>query len=409
MARAARVLEIILGLFFVVTAAMKAFDVEAFAVQISTYGLKLDTDLMLAIAYSVIGLETFIGVFLLAGLRLGGFVYSIATLMTIIFSLAVAYAWQYRDLEDCGCFGEFVKMDPPTTLIKNGVLLALLVIAWAGTTNLRHRYGGYRGHYAARAVTALVALALVAGVLYYDYTQRQDEQPQIADQSGTATDSPDAAPVAPPALPEADPDRPFARIVFTADGQQHDLGQGEHLVAFLSATCDHCKASVPGINEYNWQGNLPPLVAIMQSDSPQALEDFRLMTEPLFPTYWIRDLDFFYYLDGAPPQLFYVVNGKSQATWTWEEDPPAADQVQSQIGMITGRPPVQSPAQQPAPDAQTPPQQFPPAPPQTTDPDQQPPQTVDPDPGPEVFQPAQPTPNTDTADPAQAPDLQPVP
>lgn len=159
----ARAVEVLIGLFFVATAAAKAMNVEAFAVQISLYGVVKEPNLVMAAAYSVIGIETLLGAAFLAGWRLKGAMYAAAALLTIVFSGLILYAWRVKGIEDCGCFGEYVKMGPRSSLLKNLALLAVLAFGWYGTRDMT-RVGVIRAGGPLKVGAFAVSLILV-GVL----------------------------------------------------------------------------------------------------------------------------------------------------------------------------------------------------------------------------------------------------
>ena len=159
----ARAVEVLIGLFFVATAAMKAMNVEAFAVQISLYGIVKEPTLVLSAAYIVIGMETLFGAAFLAGWRLKGATYAAAGLLTLVFSGLVLYAWQAKGIEDCGCFGEYISMGPVETLWKNAALVAALAFAWYGTRDMT-RVGVIRAGGPLK-VGAFAASVILVGVL----------------------------------------------------------------------------------------------------------------------------------------------------------------------------------------------------------------------------------------------------
>lgn len=309
-----RSLEIILGAFFLTSALMKAMDVDAFVVQISLYQVVTAPSLVELSAYATLFIETMLGAAFLGGWRFRGATFAVGCGMTMVFTCLIAYAWRYHGLEDCGCFGKYVSMGPMASIAKNLVLIGVLGGTWYLTRRDALAEGHILSHKGLRYVAPIIgigacgALVVVNGLL----------------SSPAGSDAIVAIDVS--------EEGPFAQFQFDADGQSFHLGEGEHLVAFLSATCGHCQASVPAMNEYLFEDGLPPLVALMQSDSPESLEEFRMLTEPLFVTKTIPGSVFVTFLEyEPPPRIFYVRDGVEVTSWTWVDDAPSVDAILKDI------------------------------------------------------------------------------
>lgn len=305
MYRLGRAIEIILGLFFLVTAAMKAWNLEGFGVQISAYGVVKDAGLVTLSAYAAVTIETLLGAALVAGARLKGLTYLAVTGLTLVFSGLILYGWLAKGIEDCGCFGDFIKMGPRTSLAKNGVLLALLAVAWVGVraplgAPKRRRLGW---EFAIAGIVAVLVVGLVGQL------QARGDAPDVLVQ---VDDDPEK--------------RKLARFRFEVEGETIDLGEGEYLVAMLSATCEHCQASVPAMNALYNDPDLPRLVALMMG-SEEDLEFFRTLTDPQFITQLVRGADFMEFIDTSPPRLLYARDGREMAAWDWLEEAPSVEVV----------------------------------------------------------------------------------
>jgi hypothetical protein len=78
-----------------------------------------------------VGFEIFLGF----GLLLGGHrkVLSMVSFYFLLF-LSIGYVWGYsfRNVTDCGCFGEILKLSPLGTLLKNAIMLLGSWIVWHG-------------------------------------------------------------------------------------------------------------------------------------------------------------------------------------------------------------------------------------------------------------------------------------
>lgn len=324
MNRVVRISEILLGLLFVAAAVLKALDMDAFAIQVRLYGVVHELHLVRLAAWGSLAAESLLGIAMLAGIRLRGITIALTVAMLIGFTGLIAYAWKYQGLSDCGCFGKYVQMSPGVSIAKNVVMLVLALIAGIGArrAKLDQIAGNWflNPSYSAQAVVTVICAVLVIAA-----TQVAPVTPtnaRIRGTSGSGTD-PNAA--------------PFAQFKFDFEGRPYDLRHGEFIVAMLSASCDHCKAAVPALNEYTINPDLPTLVALVHSDTgtpdgnKDELERFRQETRPQFPNILITELSddrllFYSFVGKAPPRLYAIRDGKEIKHWD-DLTPPSADLV----------------------------------------------------------------------------------
>jgi hypothetical protein len=287
--RYVRILEIVLGLVFIVSAAGKALGPYQFAVQVSYYGVVTEPSLVQTVAYFMIVLETIFGVCLLAGLRWGGFIYAATVALLLGFSGLVVYAWSYRGLEDCGCVGKLIQMGPKSTLAKNVVLIGLAVAAWVG---LRKTSVSVEPEPVAPARTrtryALAGAGALAVVLAAAFGE------------GVPSNSP------PPDVQTSD--GPFGKFVFTSDMGEHiDLGTGDYFVIMLSATCEHCQAVSATLNEIMFMPDVPTTVGLLIAEDDEELDEFNSIAQPMFITHVIDSLEWANLISRKGPPRFYVI------------------------------------------------------------------------------------------------------
>ncbi len=301
MAKAARWIEIAVGLFFLISAAAKAVDMDAFGVQISAYNVIKDANAIRGASYFALLAETALGGALLAGIRARGLSHLASGVMILVYSTLIAYAWVFHGLIDCGCLGAWVTMGPAESLAKNIVLLGALSFAWFGGGRSATSAPNKGTQYAAAFIAASVMVLALAGIAM-----------RLGDRAETN-------PVA-----SADGSRPYAQFVFDADGQHFDLGNGEHLVAMLNATCDHCRKSVPSLNKLIETPGLPPMIALMMGNEEE-LADFQAETSPLFSAHLIEPLTFMEFIGSTPPRLSHIRDGVGVRHWDWQDEVPEAE------------------------------------------------------------------------------------
>jgi hypothetical protein len=301
--RSARPLEIAIGLFFIFGAVLKAYDIELFWKQIVQYGILRQEVWLNAAAVGTVGVEALLGAALVVGWRLRGLLHAAVALLLVGFTALIAYAWIYHDLEDCGCLGK-LEMTPGISILKNLVLLALTGAVYAGTsprkttTSTAVQRGLLRG-------LALAIPIAVMGYAFFTLGAAEEPEGPAAEKTGL-----------------------FSAYTVDNAGQVLDLGQGSYVVAVLSATCPHCRASVPAINDLMLEPDLPLPVGLIYGE-PEEIEDFRTITQPLFP---LQDIPMraFFSLIGSEPPRFYVTRDGEELTH-WDDEVPSPEAIRGAL------------------------------------------------------------------------------
>lgn len=124
-------LRISLGLAFFVSALFKGLNMFSTAMNIQSYADALKFDFSLpyydVFAILLIFVESLLGIFLMAGLFRR--VVRISSFLLVLFFLVLTFWVSYNDLlDDCGCFGDVLRMSPFISFLKNVILLLVVVI-----------------------------------------------------------------------------------------------------------------------------------------------------------------------------------------------------------------------------------------------------------------------------------------
>ncbi|MEN6626645.1 MAG: MauE/DoxX family redox-associated membrane protein [Candidatus Sumerlaeia bacterium] len=293
----------VLGVIFLVSAIAKAVDVKSFALLISYFNVMRDTMLVSGTAVLIILFEFILGMSLIVRNRYESTFIKITLAALACFSGIIVYGWIFMGLQDCGCFGSFIKMSPLASLFKNGVLMGV-----AGFALLQHKK--YRRisvpivEYPQRRVFKLATVclstimptALMGWSYFAGSTKPQD--PNLNAQTSESTS-----------------DRIFAQFK-VQDNKRNmlDLGQGRYFVAFLSDSCGHCQDIVSDLNEFPHIYKDLPVIGLILGDE-NTLREFRERFLPQFPTAILEPLKFFEFIGNAPPRYYLVQDGKTQKYW----------------------------------------------------------------------------------------------
>ncbi len=114
----------------------------------------------LMIAIIVVVLEVVLGVFLLVGYKPKFTIWSLLALI-VFFTFLTFYAWYFDKVKDCGCFGDFLKLTPFQSFMKDVVLLVLILILFFGIKHIKPVFG--------KLQTTIIALLGFVGSLWFGY------------------------------------------------------------------------------------------------------------------------------------------------------------------------------------------------------------------------------------------------
>jgi uncharacterized membrane protein YphA (DoxX/SURF4 family) len=302
-----RLAEILLALVFLASAAAKLYEPFGFRVQLAHYGIPKASPLISVLVLAVPLIEL-----ILAGLLISGLTFRKATLvftagMLVAFSVAIGWGWAFHGLEDCGCFGDFLKLPPGLSLLRNGLLIAL-----AGVSYVARSAGAIPGvwdevRFIARHPSPLIiALLLTLGAGGGAFALRSRQ---------TAVETPPAGLAISHGPDDPDEHRPFAAFRFQTSEGSVDLGQGSYLVALLSMSCDHCADAVPELNDLpRFFPGFPQIVALCLGDE-SSRADFEDRTQPDFPLFLLEPLAFFDLIGQSPPRFVLIEDGRIIRFW----------------------------------------------------------------------------------------------
>jgi uncharacterized membrane protein YphA (DoxX/SURF4 family) len=126
--------RLLVGGLFVFSGFVKINDVHGFAIKLDKYwyafeeaigmGLSALTSLSMSLAATVSAFEVLLGVLLLFGIS-RRFTTTMVFLMIIFFTFLTGWAAITKSVPDCGCFGDFLTIEPWMSFTKDLVLLVM--------------------------------------------------------------------------------------------------------------------------------------------------------------------------------------------------------------------------------------------------------------------------------------------
>ena len=133
--------RILVGVLFIFSGFIKLNDPIGFSYKLQEYfsadvlNLPVFEPYALLISVFVVVFEVVLGVFLLLGYKPKFTVWSLL-LMIVFFTFLTFYAAYFEKVKDCGCFGDFLKLEPWESFWKDVVLLVLILILFFGVKHI---------------------------------------------------------------------------------------------------------------------------------------------------------------------------------------------------------------------------------------------------------------------------------
>ena len=158
--------RVLVGALFIFSGLIKLNDPLGFSYKLEEYfsadvlNIPVLEPYALGIAVIVVVLEVVLGVFLLIGYKPKFTVWSLLA-MIVFFTFLTFYAAYFEKVKDCGCFGDFMKLEPWESFFKDLVLLILIITLVIGLKHIKPLFGKFP--------TTILALLGFLGSLWFGY------------------------------------------------------------------------------------------------------------------------------------------------------------------------------------------------------------------------------------------------
>ena len=268
-------LRIILGLVFIFSAYTKFISPGITEIILVDHGIVLARETAAVIVRLLIGIEFTLGILLIMPYSLRTMVIPSTILFLIIFTGYLGYTGLIlKDTQNCGCFGEVIKMSPIESIIKNIVLIVFLVLLFKLSNEKRN--------YFAIPAVAILCVALIFVSLPVN-SQKEFK---------------------------------FVNYTNFAGEGRVDLSNGEKLIAILNLECDHCQALAQELSETKNRNNkLPKIYTLLFKEGNVTVDSFKTMTKFDFPYHMIDMNEFLNLIGQSPPRIYWLKDGKVKEIW----------------------------------------------------------------------------------------------
>lgn len=270
------ILKLVLSITFLISAYSKIINPGSVEVILIDQGIVSDRITAAYIIRLFIGLEFAIGILFLLPYYLKSITVPLTLLLLIFFSGYLGYSgFILGDKENCGCFGEVLKMSPLESILKNFVLLILTGVLFLKVNDIRKKI-----------YLPFVIVPLVIVTVFYISP--------IKDVG----------------------DFKFSKFIYFEGTGRVDLTSGERLVAVFSLDCEHCQQTASEIADLQRnENNLPELYVLFFSEGNVTVNLFNSITHSNFPYHMIDANDFFNLIGNQPPRIYWLKNGKIEKYW----------------------------------------------------------------------------------------------
>jgi hypothetical protein len=263
-------LRLIIAGTFIFSAVSKLTDPGLFEIMLINQGICSDRTAASYFARLLIGGELAIGLLYLQPYYIKSILSPLTALILLIFSGQLVYLLATGSQENCGCFGELVKMSPASSLVKNILLLTIVAIVYRNVESRNVRIG----------VPVLLLIVSFAVTILI-------------------------API------HAHNDFLFSRYTYFEGEGNVDLAKGEKVVAVFNAECEHCQAAATEIgilkNEFP---AFPQVYTLFFIEGEGSIDTFNAITGTHFPYHIINANEFFSLIGTSPPRVYVLRDGK---------------------------------------------------------------------------------------------------
>lgn len=272
------IIRIIVGIVFILSAISKLRSPGIFEIILIDQGFTANRLIAAYLTRILISMELFIGVSFFQPFLLKRVVAPLTLAALTSFSIYTLYLMAFAaNIENCGCFGEVVRMSPFESLLKNIVLIGLVSYLFIRIEPKKERW-------------YVPAVILVAS-FWFAFSARPVRS--LADNV-------------------------FAKYTRFVERGRVDLTQGDKLVAVMDVNCEHCQAAARELGELDRNThNLPPIYILFfdEDGDSNSVEHFFHLTSTRYPYHLISVDEFFDLIGSAPPRIYWLRDGKIRGQW----------------------------------------------------------------------------------------------
>ena len=269
------VLRVLMGVVFLMSAYSKLVTPGLIEIILLDHGIIGSREAAAILVRVLIGFEFALGLLFFQPYSLKRLVIPVSFLFLTGFTIYLGYtAIILKDTQNCGCFGEMIKMSPVESIIKDIVLMVLLVFLFRWSDEKKNYF----------AAPPIIALSVAAVFLVIPVKSQKDFK--------------------------------FAGYTSFVGAGRVDLSRGDKLIVIMNTECDHCQLLAKDLTgmkqKMKW---FPETYTLFFSEGSVSVDSFKVITNFDLP-YKIIDVSQFLNLIGqSPPRIYRLSDGVVKEIW----------------------------------------------------------------------------------------------
>lgn len=268
-------LRIILGILFIVSAYSKIISPGLIEIILVDHGIAGTRESAATLVRILIGFEFALGLLFFQPFSIKRLVIPTAFLFLAGFTIYLAYTgFILKDTQNCGCFGEMIKMSPIESIIKNIALMSLLVLLFKLSSERKKYY------------VPLLLIVAAIGLTFIIVPARSQKDIKFANYT-----------------------------TFVGQGRV-DLSQGDKLIAIMNTDCDHCQQLAKELAALKKnKKSLPEIYTLFFIEGSISVDSFRAITKYDLPYRKIEVKEFLNLIGQSPPRVYWLREGAVKEIW----------------------------------------------------------------------------------------------
>jgi hypothetical protein len=220
--------------------------------------------------------ELSLGLLLLQKNYLKTVIIPITILLLAVFTIYLIYTGIISgDKDNCGCFGEMIKMNPIESILKNIFMLILSVILF-----IMIKKDG-------KKIILPIILILISSSFIIAIMPVKNIK-----------------------------DFKFGKYTYFEGKGRVDLSGGEEIVAVFNLECDHCQEVSRELANLKKQNpHIPEVYVLFFKEGNNTPLIFQQITNSKFPYHIINSHEFFDLIGSSPPRLYWLKDGVIKKIW----------------------------------------------------------------------------------------------
>ena len=269
------VLRLLMGVVFIVSAYSKLVTPGLIEIILLDHGIVGSREVAAILVRALIGFEFALGLLFFQPYSLKKVVIPVSLLFLAGFTVYLGYtAIILNDTQNCGCFGEMIKMSPVESIVKNIVLMGLIIILFKISDEKKNYF----------VIPAVVALSVAAVFIAVPIKSQKDFK--------------------------------FAEYTNFEIAGRVDLSQGDKLIAIMNTECDHCQFLAKDLAVMNKKMKwFPEMYTLFFSEGSISVDSFKAITNYDLPYKIIGVNQFFNLIGQAPPRVYWLRDGAVKEIW----------------------------------------------------------------------------------------------